>query len=150
MTLGEICKKDIVTADRETTVRDAAKLMREHHVGNVVVVDGKKPVGIVTDRDIVVGVLATGLDAEALTTGEIMGPGLTLGHVDDDVSTIVHRMSREGIRRMPVVGEGGELEGMFALDDYLRVLASQMHDVSRLIAREQKREAETRLALSAR
>lgn len=147
MTIGEICKKDIVVAGRETTVREAANLMRELHVGNVIVVDSEKPVGIVTDRDIVVGVVAPSLDAVSLTVGDIMGPDLMVAATEDDVLSTVRRMTKEGIRRMPVVDQNGALAGVFALDDFLHILSRQMQAVSRLIAREQKREADTRLSL---
>ena len=76
MPIGEICNRDVIISHREDTVADAAKLMREHHVGDVVVVDERDglrfPVGIVTDRDLVVEIMATELDQKVITVGDIM------------------------------------------------------------------------------
>jgi CBS domain-containing protein len=72
MTVGKLCSRDVASAVRDTTVLDAAKQMRHRHVGDIVVVEGTIPVGIVTDRDIVLGVVATGLDPKAFTLGDLI------------------------------------------------------------------------------
>jgi len=80
MTIGEICVRDVVTATRDTPVLEAARLMRSRHVGDIVVVESGKrgpvPVGIVTDRDIVVGIISPGIEVAGLTMGDIMGRDL--------------------------------------------------------------------------
>ncbi len=82
MAIGEICNREVVFVRRQTPVDEAARLMREHHVGDVVVVTDetgrRKPIGIVTDRDVVVEVVATGLDPAALNVEEIMVPDLAI------------------------------------------------------------------------
>ena len=80
MSVGEICNREVIIVHRDETVQEAAKLMRQHHVGDVVVVDDRNgvrvPVGIVTDRDVVVEIVATELDQATMTVGDIMAQEL--------------------------------------------------------------------------
>jgi CBS domain-containing protein len=122
--------------------------MREHHVGNVVVVErdkrGSVPVGIVTDRDIVISVIAPKLDPSQLTVGEIMGADLVTASDDQDVFETVEQMRRHGIRRLPITDKQGGLLGIVAVDDLLELLAMQLSGLSRVVARERKQELEAR------
>jgi CBS domain-containing protein len=148
MAIGELCNREVVVVTRETSVADAAQLMRHHHVGDVVVVmeEGgqRTPVGILTDRDVVVEVVAAGLDPTTLTVGEIMAPGLASVQEKTGVFEAIRYMRDKGVRRLPVVGEGGVLIGILALDDLLELLAEELGALARLVAREQNREAESR------
>jgi CBS domain-containing protein len=113
MTIGEICTRVTVFTTRETTVAEAAKLMRQHHVGSLVVVDevkgGKRvPVGIVTDRDAVVEVMATGLDPKTITVGDIMAQELVTARESEGVLETMQIMRYKGVRRLPIVGKSGE------------------------------------------
>ena len=148
MAIGEICNREIVVVTRETSVAEAAQLMRQHHVGDVVVVmeeGGRRtPVGILTDRDVVVEVVAVRLDPAALTVGEIMAPELATVGEDTGVFEAIRYMRDKGVRRMPVVGEGGDLIGILALDDLLDLLAEELGALARLVAREQNKEARFR------
>ena len=111
MSIGEICSREVIVAEAEDTVLVAARLMREHHVGNVLVVearDGKRvPIGIVTDRDVVVEVLALELDPGAITVGDIMVPNLVTVKESTGVSDAIECMRTRGVRRLPVVNEDG-------------------------------------------
>lgn len=148
MDVGEICTREVVIATRDTTVLEAARLMREYHVGDVVVVDesgGRSiPVGIVTDRDIVVGVVATGLDPAALTVGDIMGGEPATAAEHDDVYETLQIMRARGVRRVPVVDAEGALAGILALDDVLEVLAEELDAAVKVVAREQANETQRR------
>ena len=148
MPVGEIAIRQVVIASRETSVLEAAKLMRQHHVGDVVVTDqsGGKcvPVGIVTDRDIVLEVLAQELDATRLAIGDIMAPDLVTISEREGVFQTIKLMRAKGARRAPVVDSAGALVGIVSLDDLIELLADELGDLSKLISREQKREAETR------
>ncbi len=148
MAIGEICNREVVVVTRETSVAEAAQLMRQHHVGDVIVVmeeGGRRtPVGILTDRDVVVEVVAAGLDPATLTVGEIMAPDLATVKEKTGVFEAIRYMRDKGVRRMPVVGEGGELVGIVALDDLLDLLAEELGSLARLVAREQNREAKLR------
>jgi CBS domain-containing protein len=147
MPIGELCKHPVIVVEPEHSVRAAATLMREHHVGALVVVsnDGtRKPVGIVTDRDIAIGVVAVGLDAEVLTVGDIMGPRLVTAPVDQGVLETVRQMRTKGIRRLPLVAHDGALAGLVTLDDLLALLAGELDKLAGLVTREQAIEEKTR------
>jgi CBS domain-containing protein len=149
MKTGNACTRDVVFVDRETTIYQAAATMRERHVGDLVVVDSarhtKKPVGMLTDRDIVLSVVAPRLDPNVFTVGDVMSQGVMTAPADQDVFETVHAMRVRGVRRVPVVDRDGEIEGVFALDDFVALLAREMDEVAKLIYRERDREAKTRL-----
>lgn len=147
MPIGEICNRTVIVVEREHSVRAAAALMREHHVGTLVVVTNNgacKPVGIVTDRDVTIGVVAVDLDADVLTVGDIMGPELFTAPEDQGIFETVRQMRDHGIRRLPIVDRDGALVGLVSLDDLLELLAEELGELARLIAREQAREARQR------
>ncbi|HSD99667.1 MAG TPA: CBS domain-containing protein [Burkholderiales bacterium] len=149
MTIGEICTRETVIATREMTVAAAAQLMRQHHVGTLVVVDpvngGKRvPVGIITDRDAVVEVMATGLDPNAITVGDIMEQELVTARANEGVLETMQIMRYKGVRRLPIVGKAGELIGIVSIDDLLEVLAEEFSELAKIFAREQARETTTR------
>lgn len=148
MAIGEICNREVVFVLRQTPVDEAARLMREHHVGDVVVVTDengrRKPIGIVTDRDVMVEVVAAGLDPATLTVEEIMVPDLATVPEKTGVFEAIRYMRDKGVRRMPVVGEDGELVGILALDDLLELLAEELGALARLISHEQDKEVRDR------
>ncbi len=148
MNIGEICTVQTITCARDETVQGAALLMRKHHVGDLIVVDqldGQPvPVGIVTDRDIVVSVVALGLDPDSLQVGDIMSDDLLTCGEDDDVYATIEHMRLRGIRRVPVVNRAGGLTGIVSADDLLEFLAEEMGDLSRISANQQAQEKRTR------
>jgi CBS domain-containing protein len=148
MTIGSLCNRDVVYAARETTVQGAAQLMRHRHVGTLVVVDefaGKRvPVGIVTDRDIVVEVNAVDLDPKTITVGDIMDQALVTIPESAGLPEAVETMRTKGVRRLPVVGKGGELVGIVSVDDVLETVSGELSDLANIIVRERAHEARTR------
>lgn len=148
MPIGEFCNREVIVADRTTSVFEAARLMREYHVGCLVVVESldgpRRPIGLVTDRDIVVEVVAENVAPETVKLGEIMTGKLSTICVTDGVYDTLRYMREHGFRRMPVVNELGELAGIVSMDDYLGLLAEEMTELTRLIAREQGRESTLR------
>ena len=135
----DICSKQVVTAETSAPLIEVAKLMRKNHVGAVVIVDGaatRRPVGMVTDRDIVVEVVAAGQDARALTAGEVMSDTLATTSADDDMHWSLKIMRDHGVRRLPVVNDGGAMVGIVALDDLLKAYASTLHDVAQALGTE--------------
>jgi CBS domain-containing protein len=148
MPIGDICVREVVTATRETTVQQAAQLMRENHVGDLLVVEHvngvRKPVGIVTDRDIAVTVVAPGLDPAVLSVGDIMGPELKTVDEDEGIFETLHQMRDAGVRRIPVVTNQNALAGIVSTDDIVQLLADELTEVAKLISREQRREMVTR------
>ena len=148
MAITEFCVRDVVSGSRDTSVVDAAALMRREHVGNVIVVDqvgGKRvPVGIVTDRDIVVEVVATGLDPKLIKLGDLVIAPLVTAKEGAGYAETVRLMSVKGIRRMPVVDADGALVGIITLDDMLRQLAGPLEALSQLARRGRRHETLTR------
>jgi CBS domain-containing protein len=148
MSVGELCNRTVIVTSRTTRLDEAARLMREHHVGSIVVVDetpaGSKPVGIVTDRDIVIEIVAAGVSPATVTVEEIMAPDLVVAKEGEDLLDTLTRMRAKGIRRVPVVNGAGALLGILSLDDMLGVLAEHVDGLLKVIAQEQAREARTR------
>jgi CBS domain-containing protein len=122
--------------------------MRESHVGCLVVADedgGKRvPVGILTDRDITVAVVAPGLDAEVILVGDVMSAELLSVQEDAGIAETVELMRLRGIRRLPVTDADGALVGLIAADDILSLLAEEISGLAGMISREEKRERTAR------
>ncbi len=149
MPIGDVCIRDVVVATKDVTVQQAAVLMRRHHVGDLVVVveganGGKVPVGIVTDRDIVVSVVAPTLNAAVYTVGDLVARDLVTVAEDQGVFETVQQMRMTGVRRMPVVDRAGGLVGIISVDDLIQLLSDEMNELAKLIAREQVLEAESK------
>ncbi|MDC8446190.1 MAG: CBS domain-containing protein [Nitrosomonas sp.] len=148
MTVGEICNREVIVIQRDETVLEAARLMRQHHVGAIIVIDKPNgraiPTGIVTDRDLVVEVLATELDETVITVGDIMTQELFTMKENAATYDVIDFMRRKTIRRLPIVDEAGELVGILTLDDVLEILSEEMLDLAKLVRYEQKKEARYR------
>ena len=148
MAIGDICVREVLVAERGTTAQEAAKLMRQYHVGDLVVVDAtsgrRVPVGIVTDRDIVISVVATGLDPKVFTLGDLLTREVVVGPADEGIFETIQKMRRHGVRRMPIVDAQGSLVGIVSVDDLIQLLAEEMTELSKLISREQARETLSR------
>lgn len=148
MPIGEFCNRDVVFATRKNTISEAAQLMRQYHVGDLVVVDvidGRRvPVGIVTDRDIVVEIIAKSLNINDFTVGDIMSPQLVSVQESEGVFETIELMRNKGVRRIPVVDREGGLEGIVSADDILDLLAEEMTELAKVSPREQAREAHLR------
>jgi CBS domain-containing protein len=146
MTVGEVCTRSVVTMEPDETVVDAARRMREHHVGNVVVTDRQaRPVGILTDRDIVVSAVAQSPDKlDTLFVKDVMSRDVLTVRADDGLETALKKMRARGVRRLPVLSVEGRLTGILVLDDVLEVMSAELRDLVSLVAREQKREREVR------
>lgn len=142
MGVGSICTHRVITVDRGIDVAAAARVMRENHIGYLIVTDAKSgaaaPVGVLTDRDIVVKVLAKDVDAHSLTVGDVMTPEPLIAADDDGLSETLHRMRRLGVRRVPVVGPRGQITGVLSLDDVIDHLVAQLGDVAGSMQNEQK------------
>jgi CBS domain-containing protein len=141
MNAGDICSREVATAHPEETVAAAALRMRERSVGDLVVVDeedeGRVPVGVITDRDVVVEVVALGLDPEKLLVRDLAGGRpVYLVAEDESLADAVHRMNLHGVRRIPVVDHQGTLVGILTLDDVVATLADQLGEMAGLIGKQ--------------
>ncbi len=145
MPVSEICNRETIIVRRDDTAMETARLMRQHHVGDVVVVeysdDGTRiPVGIVTDRDLVVEIVATGLDPATITAGDIMAPGLVSVKENTGIFETIQYMRAKGVRRLPVVDQNSTLVGIITLDDLMELLSEEFLALAKLVKLERKKE----------
>jgi CBS domain-containing protein len=148
MSVGNICHRNVITMEKDKSLVEAAKLMRKHHVGDVIVVekhDGRTiPVGIITDRDMVVEAVAPELDPELFTAEDIMVGNMVVVREEDDVFEAIQIMTKKGIRRLPVVDKDGELSGIVTLDDLFVMMVREFGNFAKLLNHEQKNESRKR------
>lgn len=148
MSAGEYCNREVVVVSKTEPVQEAITLMRTHHVGDVVVVEqreqGTVPVGILTDRDIVLEILAEDVDLTAVTIGDVMSYELVTVTESTTLIDTIKLMRQKGVRRIPVVDDTGCLQGLLSVDDLLELLAEQLSDIVVLIGREQNSESRRR------
>jgi len=148
LSAGEICTRSVTIAFRATPLNGAARLMRENHVGCLVIVDevdGLRVVsGLLTDRDIVTAAVALDLDPGALRAEEVMSTDLVTAREGDSLIDLVRTMRRKGVRRIPVVGGQGELVGLVTLDDVLDILSEELVLLVGAISSQRKREVQRR------
>jgi CBS domain-containing protein len=149
MPIGEFCNREVVFATRETSIQEAAQLMRQYHVGDLVVVDEvnvkRVPAGIVTDRDIVIKLISQSLDLHEFSVGDIMSPQLFSVEEKEGVFETIRLMRLKGVRRIPVVNQEGGLEGIVSADDILDLLAEELAELAKVAPREQERELKTKI-----
>jgi CBS domain-containing protein len=148
MQIRDLSIDNVVVCERGTTASQAASLMRHRHVGDIVIVDeigaSSIPLGVVTDRDLTVKVLALGRNpAQTLMGTLINGPTVSANELDD-VSTAVERMRSNGVRRLPVVDRAGRLVGIVSLTDLLQAMIKNAHDAVDVMARSRIVEQQSR------
>jgi CBS domain-containing protein len=150
MKVGELCGNNpVFTVGSRQSLREAAQLMREKRVGALVVVDdsSRRPVGMLTDRDIVVAVVAVqGAVPDAIRAGDAMSTPLASLREDDGVLDAAARMRQCGVRRLAVLDSHGRLAGIVALDDLLAAVSAGLSDLSEALRRGRRQELEARPA----
>ena len=134
-TVRDLCTRDVVTADAGMMVAEAARRMRDQQVGALVVVEDASPTrhlvrGVVTDRDIALGIVAADRDPHACTLRDIMSTSLVTARAGDGVLDVLAQMKARQVRRVPVTGPAGELVGIVTLDDLGAALASQVQAIA--------------------
>lgn len=148
MNVGNICKRAVTTALTSDTGRRAAVLMRDNHVGDVVIVKDSGgmlwPLGMVTDRDLVMEIISTYGDPDTLTLGEIMSEPVYCLTEGEGIDHALMRMRAAGVRRAPVIGTDGQLTGIVSVDDVIALLAERMGNLSALLDHERTRERDLR------
>jgi CBS domain-containing protein len=142
MSVGSICGRKVVTVRRHDDLQFAGRLMREKHIGFLIVVEAlprevNAPVGVLTDRDIVVAVVAQDVNPRNLSVGDVMTPQPLVIEESLAVNAALAKMRERGVRRAPVVGADGGLVGVISLDDVLERLADQLSNVAGAIRNEQ-------------
>jgi CBS domain-containing protein len=140
MMIGEICSKPAVTASPDTTVREAAHRMWTRKVGALGVVNRRgAPIGVVTDRDIAVKVVAQGADPAFVRVGTLLARRPIVIQEDAGILDATKLLSRRGVRRLPVVSRTGKLVGIISLDDLLMLIGSELNHIASTLASELER-----------
>ena len=144
MDVATLCRRTVVTAREGDDLTAAAKIMRDRHIGYVVVVEpgrseaSLKAIGVLTDRDIVVSVVARATDPQLLRVGEVMTRSPVVIRESASIDEALVAMRRIGVRRLPVVGNEGQLVGIIALDDIIDALSAELQNVAGTIRNEQR------------
>lgn len=148
MSVGEFCNRDVLIVEKTESIRQAIELMRSHHVGDVIVVEKRDgvtaPLGILTDRDIVVEILAEDVDFDSVNIGDVMSDELVTVHEETELMDAIKLLRGKGVRRAPVVDEEEDLIGILTVDDILALVAEQLVDITGLITRERSKESKQR------
>lgn len=137
MKIRDLARDEVVTASPDTSVYEIASLMREKNVGSVVITEDEKPVGIVTDRDITVDVVAGELDARNKTAEDVMSERLIFAEADQDVYGVIQDTSDQTVRRIPVVDDG-KLTGIVTFDDLYLHYVTALQKLSGVVFRESR------------
>lgn len=129
MNVGSLCQREVVTVPATASVRDAASLMRNEHVGALAVTDPYAPgkvIGIVTDRDLVVDLLASGHPVDGQAIGAVAQADLAAVPAEASIHHAVHAMQRSGVRRLLVMGKDNEVVGLLSVDDLVGLVAGEL------------------------
>ena len=149
MSVGKFCNRQVVIAPQNADIIMLAQLMREHHVGDVVIVEAAEegqniPKGIITDRDIVVELLACQVPLDTVTAKDVMSREVVVVGEEDGLWDALQLMQRKGVRRLIVTNEQDGLEGILTADDLLELLAQELSSLSKVAFRGMTRETEIR------
>ena len=148
MNAGDICNREVIVAYRNTGIAEAAKLMSDYHVGSLVIVVDRLaervPVGMLTDRDLTLAVLAKGADTRSIEAADVMSSDLVTVREEDSVTEVLRLMRERGVRRVPVLTPSGALAGIVTIDDVLDIVAEQLGVLVHAIERERVRETRVR------
>lgn len=144
MKVGDYCKRAVVSIDGSTDIVAAAKLMRERHVGFLIVTqeadEMRRPVGVLTDRDIVLQVTAREVEPQSVRTEDVMTRQPLIAGESEELGDVLQAMQLSGIRRVPVVDTRGALSGIFAIDDAVDLITELLCSISGSIKSEQRQE----------
>jgi CBS domain-containing protein len=140
MRIGEICTRDVLAMEAGEALARCARAMKERNVGSVVIVETSRgfarPIGIITDRDMLRGQFDRNADLFCLNAGDVMTSNPLVLSEDCDVRDAIERMGHRAVRRAPVVNGGGELVGIVTFDDLLPVIAGQIATIGGLISQQ--------------
>jgi CBS domain-containing protein len=148
MKVGDICRRAVVTIDNSMDVNAAAELMRERHVGFLIVHKAgdelRRPIGVLTDRDIVIEVIARKVDPAVITVDDLMTRQPLMAKETEELGDVLQAMRIAGIRRVPVTDIRGALVGVVAIDDAFDVITGFMCDITGSVKNEQRHERRVR------
>lgn len=145
LTAGDMCTRIVAIAFPGLAIEEAARVMREQHVGSLVVVEELAPgdrqvVGMLTDRDIVTGVVAAQRGLYGLSVADVMSRSVVTAREEDSVLDVLATMRRKGVRRVPVVGPHDRLIGIVAVDDVLEFVAQEIQALAAVVSAARRHE----------
>lgn len=149
MRVDQLCTRNVITIEADASIVEAAKQMREHHVGDVIVLsepDDRRPVGVLTDRDITVELVAKDLPLSGVSVGDVMSRDIVTVRVQDDLADALEIMTTNAVRRIPVIDEDDEIYGILSIDDVIGVIAEELKKVSSLCRRQPGQEKRRQVA----
>ncbi|GBD39861.1 MAG: CBS domain-containing protein [Deltaproteobacteria bacterium] len=136
MSVGKLCRREVVWVNLGTTIKEIAQIMHDKNVGSVVVVDKeRKPIGIVTDRDIVIRVINEDLNPAQIYVDDVISSNILTLREDMGLIEALEYMKGKGVRRFPVVDSEGKLVGIITVDDIVRLLGKELADIANIIER---------------
>jgi predicted transcriptional regulator len=148
MKVGDICKRAVVSIDNSMDISAAAELMRQHHAGLLIVYKSgdelRRPIGVLTDRDIVIEAIAKKVDPASLKVDDLMTRQPLVANESEQLGDVLQAMRMAGIRRVPVVDTRGALTGVIAIDDAFDVITGFMCDITGSVKNEQRKEWHSR------
>jgi len=136
MAIYECCQENVVTAVPDASIMDIIGLMEDRNVGSVVITEKKKPVGIVTDRDIILRVIANEKDPSKIKVKDVMTKNPMVLTGDIGLFDALKQMEGKKFRRLPVVDTKGQLKGIITVDDLLRLFISELSSVASILERQ--------------
>lgn len=149
MKIGDVCRRGAVSIANTAGLTEAARLMRDHHVGFLIVHQSddelRRPIGVLTDRDLVIEVMAKQVDPEVLKVEDVMTRQPLVATETEEVGDLLQAMRLGGVRRVPVVDVRGALIGVIAIDDVFDLITSFMCDITGSIKHEQRMERRARV-----
>lgn len=131
-----IVREDVVSASPTTPITDVARLMEDENVGSVVIVEDERPLGIVTDRDLAIEVIAHGTDPATLTAGDVMSEDLVTVDADSGIFEVIRTMKTASVRRIPAVTADGHLAGIVTFDDFVVLLGRELRHLGDVVEAE--------------
>ena len=132
--LKQIAVKPVITASARMTIAEAARAMKQKNVGALIVVNAGRPLGVLTDRDIAIDVVAAGKDPDAVLVEDVMRKKPATLREDLGLMDAARVFAKTGVRRLPVVDKAGRVSGIVALDDLMMLLGNEMGLVAGALA----------------
>jgi CBS domain-containing protein len=147
MNIGEICSREVYIFEAGEPLANAVGEMMKRHIGAIVVVETEpnrvRPVGIVTDRDVIRGQVSLKKELSGLTLRDVMTSAPLMVSEASGIPEAIERMRARGVRRAPVVNDSGDLVGIVSLDDLLPIVAEELGALARLVGNQARREGGT-------
>ncbi|MDI6719342.1 MAG: CBS domain-containing protein [Methanomicrobiales archaeon] len=136
MKISEASRSEVVSAQPDARVSEIVRMMKDRNVGSVVITDQNRPVGIITDRDVLLRIVAEKRDPEAVAVSEVMTRDPMVFPADISVHEAVQKMENKWFRRIPIVDGNGRLTGIVSIDDLMGLLIREMASIASIVRKQ--------------